>query len=39
MCTFGIQGKKYGTKNLVANATIVVVIYIEIIRATYSILR
>jgi len=38
ICTFGIQAKKYGIKNLVTNATKVVVIYMQILHVTYVIL-
>jgi len=38
MCTLGIHGKKYGIKNLDASATNVIVIYMQILHATYAIL-
>jgi hypothetical protein len=37
LCTLGIQGKKYGIKNLVASATNVVTTYMQILHATYAI--
>jgi hypothetical protein len=34
VCTFGIHGKKYGIKNLVASATNVVATYMQITKLT-----
>jgi hypothetical protein len=38
VCTFGNQGKKYGIKDSIANATNVVATYMQILHATYAIL-
>ncbi len=38
LCTFGMEGKKYGIKKLVANATNVVATYMQILHGNYAIL-
>jgi hypothetical protein len=38
VCTLGIKGKKYGIKKLVANATNVIVTYMQLLHGTYAIL-
>jgi hypothetical protein len=38
LCPFGMEGKRYGIKKLVANATNVVATYMQILHGTYAIL-
>jgi hypothetical protein len=38
VCTLGMEGKKYEIKKLVANATNVIVTYVQLLHDTYAIL-
>jgi hypothetical protein len=37
LCTFGMEGKRYGIKKLVANASNVVATYMQTLHSTYFI--